>query len=287
MHGQDVVAGGRTYAVVMTLSALVLAVVLSPQPTAAADDPRPPYLRDRGEGTIPTSLFGTYIKDGELLVYPFYEYTTNREDEYAPSELGSIGTQDFLGKSTEQEALIFIGYGLTESLAVEFEAALWTSKSLKTAPEDLSPLPDRLQESGLGDVEAQLRWLWRRETESRPAWYTFFEVVFPFQKDKVLIGTQEWEGSVGTGVIRGFRWGTLNGRLSVGSEVEYALEYLKRTSERWRFVATLEGEEDEVSLIGEAQWFIRPNVFLKLNSGFGITKKAPDLAPEIGVVFSF
>ncbi len=60
----------------------------------------------------------------------------------------------------------------------------------------------------------------------------------------------------------------------------------KIISDSWRLVATLEGEEDEVSLIGEAQWFIKSNIFLKLNCGFGITEKAPDFAPEIGVMVS-
>lgn len=268
----------------ITFAVVLLVPILSQ--TAAADEPLPYYLEDRGADTIPTSLFGTYIKKGELLVYPFYEYIKNNEDEYHPSELGSVGGTDFLGTSKEHEALIFIGYGLTHSLALEFEAAVWTTKTLHTAPEDTSPLPDRLEESGVGDVEAQLRWLWHEETAHGPAWYSFFEVVFPTQKDKVLIGTQDWEGAAGIGLIRGFRWGTLNARIAVG-ENEYALEYLKRTSDRWRFVATLEGEEEEVSLVGEAQWFIRPNIFLKLNSGFGITSKAPDFAPEVGVMFSF
>jgi hypothetical protein len=39
----------------------------------AQDPPRPTYLEDRGTG-IPTSMFGTYVRRGELLVYPFFEY---------------------------------------------------------------------------------------------------------------------------------------------------------------------------------------------------------------------
>lgn len=272
----------------------LLAFTLVAAPAMTEDDPSR-HFRDRREGSVPTSLFGTYIEQGELLVYPFYEYETNGEDEYHPSELGAVGEQDFLGKATEHEVLIFLGYGLTESLAVEFEAALWQSATLETAAADMSSLPDRLEENGLGEVEAQLRWRWRRETEERPAYYSFFEVAFPFQNDKLLIGVQDWEIALGTGIIRGFRWGTLNGRLSVAydaeeSEVElgeYAFEYLKRTSERWRFVGTLEGEDDELSLIGEAQWFVKPGIFLKLNSGFGITEKAADWTPEVGVILSF
>jgi hypothetical protein len=49
----------------------------------------------------------------------------------------------------------------------------------------------------------------------------------------------------------------------------------------------LEGQSDEVSAIGELQWHISPRAIVKFNSGFGLTKKAPDIAPEIGVVFRF
>jgi hypothetical protein len=49
----------------------------------------------------------------------------------------------------------------------------------------------------------------------------------------------------------------------------------------------LEGQDDELSLIGEAQWFISRRAFFKFNCGFGLTEKAPDFAPEIGIMFSF
>ena len=35
------------------------------------------------------------------------------------------------------------------------------------------------------------------------------------------------------------------------------------------------------------QWKLRPNITIKLNSGFGLTSKAPDFAPEVGILFSF
>ena len=68
---------------------------------------------------------------------------------------------------------------------------------------------------------------------------------------------------------------------------EYALEYLKRVSPRLRLFAAVEGSEDEVELITEAQVFLRPNIFLKLNNAFGATSKATGWAPEVGVMFSF
>lgn len=54
-----------------------------------------------------------------------------------------------------------------------------------------------------------------------------------------------------------------------------------------RLFGAVEGSEDEVELITEAQWFLRPNVFLKLNNAVGITSKATGWAPEIGVMWSF
>ena len=285
-------AGPRLRSALVVSLALSLAAPLAPLP--AQEDELPPYLADRGRG-IQTSLFGTYIRRGELLFYPFYEYVRNTGDEYTPSELGAVGQQEFLGTSVENEYLIFVAYGISDRLAVELEGAFYADVTLDKDPLDTSGVPDRIRESGLGEVEAQLRWRWRDESPSRPELFSFLEVVFPFQERKLLLGAQDWEVALGLGAIRGYRWGTLAGRMSVAWEAaesqvefgEYAIEYLKRTSPNWRFVATVEGEDDEVSLVGEAQWAFRRNAFLKLNSGFGLTEKAPDFAPEIGVMMRF
>jgi hypothetical protein len=261
--------------------------------TVKADD-LPYYLMDRGKG-LPTSLFGTYIEKGQLLVYPFYEYIYNSSEEYKPSDFDYSSDQEFEGTSKEHELLLFLSYGVTDWLSVELEGALYTWKKLEKDGDDTSNMPDEIDESGLGDVEAQVRWRWNRETEVIPEFFSFFEVAFPFQKNKDLIGTQDWEFALGAGVIKGFRWGTLTARGSILYEEgdgdlgsgEYALEYLKRVSPKWRLFAAVEGEEDEISLIGEVQYFIRNDIFLKLGSGFGITDQTPDFAPEVGVMFVF
>jgi hypothetical protein len=67
---------------------------------------------------------------------------------------------------------------------------------------------------------------------------------------------------------------------------EYTLEYVKKTLDTWRFVLAWEGEQDELQIV-EAQYALSKNAVLKLNCGFGITEKAPDIAPEISVVFAF
>jgi hypothetical protein len=62
---------------------------------------------------------------------------------------------------------------------------------------------------------------------------------------------------------------------------------LKRVSPALRLYTGVEGVEDEIEWITEAQLFLRRNVFLKLNNAIGLTSKATDWAPEIGIMFSF
>lgn len=287
-------AGDRRALRILPSLLVCLAWAGVPPPAAAQEEDTPSWLEDRGPG-IATSLFGTYVEAGELLVYPFYEYTRTTAFEYQPRELGGTGSADYLGKTVEHEALLFLSYGISDRVMFELEGALWAKTTFDKAPDDPSELPRRIEESGLGDVEGQVRWRWREESADRPELFSFVEVVFPLQKDKMLIGTQDWEGAFGFGAIRGFDWGTLNGRLTLAwdshdSRVElgeYALEYLKRVSKSWRLVAALEGESEDIALIGEAQWLLGDRAMVKLNCGFGVTEKAPDIAPEVGLLLRF
>lgn len=203
-------------------------------------------------------------------------------------------TRTFAGRFRAREALFFVGYGLTENLAFEIEAAA-IHASLDKSPTDASAMPARLTESGLGDVEGQLRWRWRKETAARPEVFSYTEVVIPHHGDQALIGTKDVELKFGTGLVRGFAWGTLTARAAVeyaaGSSSkfdigEYAVEYLRRLSPAWRVYLGVEGTQDELSLLAEAQWHFSRNVFLRFNNGVGLTSKATDWAPEVGIVFS-
>jgi len=252
----------------------------------------PQHLRDRGRG-IPTSMFGTYIEKGELLIYPFYEYYLDNNLEYKPQEFGFGRDVDYRGKYRASEGLVFVSYGFTDWMAIELEAAVIDARFEK-APEDTSAVPAVIEESGTGDVEGQVRVRWATETERRPEFFSYFEAASPQQKDKLLIGTPDWELKLGTGVIRGFRWGTMTARVAVDYSAEdaklnlgeMAIEYLRKLSPSWRIYAGLEGSQDEISLITEAQWHVSRNVFFRLNNGIGITSKATDWAPEVGVLFS-
>ena len=271
----------------------VVAVLLGSLLAAAPASAQPPdRTRDRGTG-VPLSIFGTYITAGELIVYPFYEYYRDNDYEYEAGELGyGDDITEFRGRFRGHEGLIFLGYGITENVAVELEAAVM-SASLDKSPLDFTPLPARLEQSGLGDVEAQLRWRWKKETDTRPEWFSYFETVFPFQRSKLLIGTPDWEFKAGVGFVRGLRWGTVTLRAALANSGgsfepgEYAFEYLRRVSKRVRLFAAVEGSEDEVEFISEAQLFLSSRVVLKLNNAVGITSKAPDWAPEIGLLIAF
>ena len=279
------------------LLTLVLAVGVAGLPTPAEaqgtrEQDLPTYLRDRGSG-LPTSMFGTYIRRGQLLLYPFFEYYLDNNLEYKPAELGYGLDQDFRGRYRASEGLIFISYGLADWLAFEFEAAV-ISATLEKSASDPSATPARIKESGLGDVEGQLRWRWMRENDRRPELFSYFEAVSP-RRNKVLTGTPDWEFKAGIGLVRGFSWGTMTLRVAAEYPLEdpklilgeYAVEYVKRLSPAWRIYWGVEGTEDEVELITEAQWQITDFAFLKLNNAFGITSKATDWAPEIGIMFSF
>jgi hypothetical protein len=240
-------------------------------------------------------MFGTYVEKGQLLVYPFVEWYADADLEYTPAEMGFILTDEHRGRYRALEGLLFIGYGLTENVAIEVEAAMIRAE-LRKSSADRSLMPSTYREAGLGDVEAQLRWRFTRETAGRPEAFFYAETVFPFQRDRRLIGTQGWEYKAGIGLTRGFTWGTgtfrLSGEYSTEEQKfdagEYAFEYLKRLSPRWRVYAALEGVQlDEVSVIGEIQWHFHRRAFLKAGTGVGLTTNATDLAPELGVMMIF
>ncbi len=273
-----------------------LFLVLFQTSSIYAEEQLPVYLKDRGTG-IATSMFGTYVRPGELLIYPYVEYYQDSDTEYTPEELGYVDDTEYEGKFRGTEEIIFIGYGLSERWAVELEIAFMQA-SLEKSDDDTSSMPDKVEASGLGDVEGQVRYRWRKENEKHPEVFSYFETVFPTvdkESDEVLIGTSDWEFKLGVGIIKGFSWGTITLRAAVEHDMaedetglgETAVEYLKRINPKWRVFLAIEGADEEWEGIAELQWHFRPNMFLKLNNAVGLTPKADDWAPEVGIMFSF
>jgi len=275
-------------------SVLVVAVLAWTAPLDAQESaPLPPYLKDRGRG-VASSMFGTYIGRGELILYPYWEYYLDNNREYSPQELNFTGAQDFRGKYRESEWLFFAAYGLTDNLAIQAEVA-GARASLRKAPEDLSALPAMYRESGLTSFETQLRLRLRQEDERRPEIWSYLDVVYPTNKRSPLIGNAGVQSELGLGVTRGFKWGTLTARGSAAYEGasntrfaigEYGVEYLKRLSPKWRVFTGINGHETALTLITEAQWHIHRNVFIRFNQEIGLTSNANDWEPQLGILFT-
>jgi hypothetical protein len=279
---------------VTAFSVIILAGFLLDNPsTVFGQEGLPYFLQDRGPG-IASSMFGTYIRKGDLIIYPYWEYYLDNDREYKPQELGYKVDQDFRGRYRESEYLFFVAYGLTDFLAVQTELAA-AEASLKTSPADPSGLPSKIDESGLTSFETQLRWRWRHETEKRPELWGYLDIVYPINKRKLIIGSDGWDLEWGTGLTRGFTLGTVTARVSVIYESassthfdlgEYGVEYLKRLSPSWRLFGAVQGAGDEVSLITEAQWHITRQVFIRFNQEIGLTSRATDWEPQLGILFT-
>jgi len=125
-------------------------------------------------------------------------------------------------------------------LVLEFEAGIISAR-LNKSDRDTSTLPSVIDESGLSNVEGQIRWRWNHESAGVPELFNYFEFVFPTGKKNSLIGTSGWEFKLGAGLIKGFSWGTLTTRIAVDYVTnekrlkvgEYAFEYLKKISEQF------------------------------------------------------
>jgi len=64
-------------------------------------------------------------------------------------------------------------------------------------------------------------------------------------------------------------------------------EYLKKVSSSVRLFGAIEASGNEVELITELQLHLTKNASLKINNAAGLTSKATDYAPEVGIMFFF
>jgi hypothetical protein len=276
--------------------ALVWVACAAPRAVAAREMSPPGRLSDRGAG-VPASMFGAYIERGQLLIFPFFEYARDRDREYNPAKLGFGLDREFRGRYRSSAGQLFVGYGLTDRLALEVEGAC-IGAELRKSPADPSTLPARIRQSGLTDLEGQVRLRLMDENGRRPEIFAFAEVTAPSQKRERLIGDEDWDLKPGVGVVKGYRWGTVTLRssleytredrsLNVG---ETAVEYLKRLSPSLRLHLAVEGGEggapDEWDFVPGLQWRVTDQVFLKFDNALGLSSKATDWAPALGVLFA-
>jgi hypothetical protein len=234
----------------------------------------PAYTRDRGAG-VPASIFGTYLDRRELVIYPFFEYTLDNNREYQPKEFALGPDVDFRGRFRSSSSQVFLGYGVTDWLALELEAAYLTAK-LQKSQNDTFATPETIRQSGLTDLEAQVRARLVRETPGRPEVFGFVELVARSQRGKVLIEEANWDAKPGIG---------LEHKPDLG---EFAMEYLKRMSPSAHLYLAVEGGEggalDEWDLITGIRWRLTTSVDFKVDNAVGISSKATDWAPQAGLM---
>lgn len=272
-----------------------LLVASLPATASAQHDSLPPHLRDRGRGQ-PTSLFGTYIERGQLILFPYFAFTRDGNMEYQPSALGYGSDQDFRGRFQSTQAQLFVAYAFTDWLAIEFESSRIRAR-LDKSPDDTSAVPARIDETGLADIEAQVRLRLARERGRRPEIFASLEMIPAQQSGKVLIGDAQWDFKSSIGVIRGFRFGTMTFKTSVeynrGDKHwdlgETSLEYLRQLNSRTRLFLAIEGGEggapDDYALVSGVRWRLTPGVFLKFDNAVGLMSKATDWETQIGLLW--
>lgn len=279
----------------LTLGAMLCAAA-RPVPAYAQEDVPTGHARDRGPG-VPSSLFGTYLQRGELVIYPFFEYTRDNNREYQPVEFGAGPAVDFRGRFRGTSTQLFLGYGVTDWLALEFEAAFLTATFHKS-PSDPFATPSRLRQTGFGDLEMQVRARLWRETGGRPELFGFVELVARSQQRRVLLAEPHWDAKPGIGLVRGFGFGTMTIRIAAEYNHderhpdlgEFAVEYLKRVSRSGHLFVGFEGGEtgamDEWDLITGIRWRLTPSVAFKFDNALGLSPKATDWAPQVGLMFT-
>ena len=276
--------------------AIGLAGVAFTAPAAAADHAQLEQYRDTGRG-VQTSAFGTYVHKGELVVYPSFSHTIDHNREYQPDMFGVGGDVDYRGKFWSSETGVMVSYGWTDWLALEFTTAYMTA-SLEKDPSDTYATPAKTKESGLGDVEGQIRVRCLKEKASLPELFAYLEVTAPTQQSKVLIGDEKWDVKPGFGFARGFSWGTLTIRTtgeynqseSKPDLGETSIEYLKRLSPSLQMFVGFEGGEggplDEWHVVSDLQLRLSKLVSLKIDNTVGVMSKSNDWEPQIGLLFT-
>jgi len=247
-------------------------------------------------------MLGTYIQRGQLLVMPFYEHVSDHNQEYNPGVLGFGPDIDFRGRFDSSSEQVFVAYGFTENLAAEFVASRIRA-TLHKSPDDPTLMPSRIEESGLDDLEGQVRMRLARERGSRPEIFGFAEIRAPSERNKLLIGNPDWDVRPGVGIVRGFSWGTMTIRSTLEYNREHSalkepahvdigetsVEYLKRLDRAFRLSLAFAGGEggapDEWELRSGLQCRLTDAFLLKLDNSVGISSKAPDWTPQIGLMF--
>ena len=205
---------------------------------------------------------------------------------------------DFLGKYESSGGILFLGYGISESVALGLKVTGGTTKLTK-ASGDLSAMPAEMKESGIDKIEPELTWRFLSESVNRPELYAFVSAQIPHNRDNNLVGTQDWVVLPGIGLNRGFSWATLSARMNFEYDAasESTIDFGKwtvlgqrRFSDAWWLSAGLEGQVGGGNNFDEAwqnttvMWSATPHVAVRFDSRIGLTEQTKGWTGEIGIV---
>lgn len=282
--------GPVTIARVATAAALMFAI------------PAVALAQGRGQGQgldqlgVRTSMFETYIRPHQWLIYPDFAYTTDHNMDYTPGDLHyGADTNAFQGRFRSTEAQLFIAYGLTDWLALEAEGSHITATFNKSS-RDTSAVPARIHESGFADWAVQARMRLARQNGRWPQVFAAFELLPPTQPGKRLIGDRQWNLKGEIGLAREFGWGTMSARTTIEYNRgdhhwdlgETSLEYMRQVSSAGRLLFAIEGGEggalDEWTFVSAGRWRIGDGLFLKFANVFGFQWKSTDWETQLGVM---
>ena len=265
--------------------AAVCAVHIATSTGAFAQEPFD-RSRDRGEG-LPLSMFGTYIRSGQLVVMPVLRKCTATTTSVRSGELGSRARPSCAGASTRTNVSCS-SLRVLENIAAEFEIA-GISASLDKSPLDDSALPPRLEHRALATSRAAPLAMEEGIRHAAGAVQLLRDRVSRAAVE-ALIGTPDWELKFGFGLTRGLRWGTISARRSLGMPTAPGSWESTRSSAEARVepAAALRRsrrQRGRARADHGSQILLTTRIVLKLNNSFGLTSKATDWAPEIGVMF--
>jgi hypothetical protein len=281
--------------IVLRLATLMVLLAGASRAVEAQGSP-PSWLKDRGDA-ISSSMFATYIHPGELVVYPFFEYLRDNNREYQPKEFGLGPEIDFRGRFHSTAEQIFLGLGVNDWLALEFEMAHISAELTKSPSDGFLP-PGKIRQSGLTDIEGQVRARVARESARWPEFFIYSEFVARTQRARFLISENYWDIKPGVGFIKGFGFGTLSGRINLEYNHEekkldlgeLSVECLKRLSPNFRLFVDFEGGEtgslDEWTTVQGFELRLSHSLFLKFDNALGISSKADDWVPQAGLMWA-
>jgi len=262
--------------------------------------PAPALAQGQGQGLdqlgVRSSMFETYVRPHQWLMFPHFAYTTDHNIDYTPADFGyGADTSALQGRFRSTEAQLLIAYGLTDWLALEAEGSHITATFDKSS-RDTSAAPARIHESGFADWAVQARMRLARQHGRWPQVFAAFELLPPTQRGKKLIGDLHWNLKGEIGLAREYGWGAMSARTTIEYNRgdhhwdlgETSLEYMRQVSSAGRLLFAIEGGEggalDEWVFVSAGRWRIGDGLFIKFANSFGLQGKSTDWETQLGMM---